>query len=391
VDGDVFAEGVVVFKGYSGDRVGIKAQVLGVAPDDRTGADGAFFSEGNLVDELGMGLDTAAGSDIDIAHEDGVGADLDIFAERSRSFDDGGGMDHGVGQVSLRCGASVIKNFRRDRFCSSGLVKAGSLCVRVSGYRTRLNDNWTGQAARWGMLLGVMFAGLSGGWAQEKGRPLPKWTNDTGVTIEAELLAYDLASKEIVLGKEDGSAYHFPAWNLSLESKWQLFRAPVYIEAKKGIELPIKNLWRTGFVLVLVAVFLQFLIFWLGVGAVMVDESFFRALGAFIKYFALAFMLEVFLVMVGFSFFVSNTGQPDRGWWIVLGVVWVLGSLVFFCWSVSRSYDTNWGRACGAFMLCLVIYFAMGVLLSQYGPGWLESEYADRMLTKHLFVPLEML
>ena len=60
VNGDVFAEGIVVPDGDAGWGGGIEAEVLGIGAEDAAGADGAVFAEGDLVEQLDMAGDAAA-------------------------------------------------------------------------------------------------------------------------------------------------------------------------------------------------------------------------------------------------------------------------------------------------------------------------------------------
>lgn len=217
------------------------------------------------------------------------------------------------------------------------------------------------------------------------------WTNEEGVTIEAELLGYDLETKEISLGKADGTAYMYPARELSLDSKLRLFREPIYIEARKGQAVPYQRLARPIGVVLGLWMLANFIVFWIGVAVVMRDDSLGRALGAFVKYFLMSLALQVFLVVVGIFFFTSETGQPDAGWWLAMGVLTILGSFWIFCWSVRGSYESGWGLPILAFILCLVLWFGLGIAVEWGWERWLDSAHANRLLTKHVFVPLELL
>ncbi|MEM8954816.1 MAG: hypothetical protein AAGD22_11745 [Verrucomicrobiota bacterium] len=220
---------------------------------------------------------------------------------------------------------------------------------------------------------------------------LPKWTNDEGVTIEAELLGYDVETGEISLGKADGTAYNYPARELSLESKLRLFNEPFYLDATKGREIPYDRLWRPLLIGLGIWMGVQFLVFWIGVAVVVRDDSLVRALGAFLKYFIGALLLHLFLGFVGYFFFVSETGEPDMGWWLGITGLMAFGSLWIFCASVRGSYETGWVRAVLAFLLCLVLYVGLGIVVGLLGERWIASDHANRMLTERVFVPLEML
>lgn len=95
VNGDVFAEGVVIADAKFGG-LRLKAEVLGKVSEHHPGMNAVAATDGGVAGDVNMRADDAFGTDLDMFINDGAGADPGIGADPGVRMNDSSGVDHQV-------------------------------------------------------------------------------------------------------------------------------------------------------------------------------------------------------------------------------------------------------------------------------------------------------